>query len=191
MKFLFQIALAVILISTNAFAQKRGKKEPVTMDTIMPMRNGLVVYTNVIKVDGVTKDQLYNRAKIFFVKNYKSANDVIQLDDKETGQIVGKGIIKVIHNTELIGGPFEAKFSHTLSVTVKDGRYKYEFTNLVELGSFTTMGKTPDRPIEDIVFSKRNYYQTLVIDAHGEFSQFIQSLIDEMNKKSDNEKDDW
>ena len=49
---------------------------------ILPTENGVVIYTGVIQVDSVDKSTLYTRAKKWFIDNYKSAKDVIQLDDK-------------------------------------------------------------------------------------------------------------
>ena len=38
------------------------------------------------------KDQLYNMLLNYFVENYGDAKSVIQLQDKEIGQLVGKGL---------------------------------------------------------------------------------------------------
>ena len=90
---------------------------------ILPTENGVVIYTGVIQVDSVDKSTLYTRAKKWFIDNYKSAKDVIQLDDKENGEITGKGNFKIYYYTR------EPYISHTISFFVKDGRYKYIITN--------------------------------------------------------------
>lgn len=90
---------------------------------ILPLDNGSVTYTGVVQVDSIDKNTLYTRAKKWFVDNYKSAKDVIQLDDKETGEITGKGNFKINYYTR------DPYISHTISIFVKDGRYKYLITN--------------------------------------------------------------
>lgn len=151
------------------------------------MVDGKVVYTGVIKVDSVSKNELYNRAKLFFVKNYKSANDVLQLDDKETGQIIGKGIFKIPTGTGLMART--STVLHRLSITVKDGRYKYEVANLVEVFNTPGVG-SGENSIDGYVLSKKKYSQSFIIDVHDYVSKFVQSLIDEMGIKSE-KKDDW
>ena len=51
-----------------------------------------LTYSEVIQVDGVSKDELYNRAKQWFVATYGDATKVIQNEDKESGIITGKAI---------------------------------------------------------------------------------------------------
>ncbi|MBX2969410.1 MAG: DUF4468 domain-containing protein [Cyclobacteriaceae bacterium] len=92
---------------------------------ILPLQDGVVTYTKVVQVEGVTKDELYLRAKKWFVTTYKSAKDVIQLDDKESGTIVGKGNFRITYYAR------EPLIDHTISISVKDGRFKYEIKDLV------------------------------------------------------------
>jgi len=89
---------------------------------ILPLENGVVTYTAVIQVDSSDKNTLYIRAKKWFVETYNSARDVIQLDDKENGEITGKGNFKISYYTR------DPYISHTVSIFVKDGRYKYVVT---------------------------------------------------------------
>jgi hypothetical protein len=70
--------LLIVFFSNTSFSQEKLLK-------ILPIENGNVVYTEVIKVENVDKKELYNRAKKWIVLKYKSANDVIQLDSKEDG----------------------------------------------------------------------------------------------------------
>jgi hypothetical protein len=91
---------------------------------ILPSKEGVVTYSEVVQVDSISKAILYNRAKKWFVASYKSAKEVIQLDDSENGEITGKGNFKVSYYTR------EPFISHTISIFVKDGRYKYLITDM-------------------------------------------------------------
>jgi hypothetical protein len=55
-------------------------------------------YSGVIDVDG-DKNELYMRARAWFVTMYKDADEVIQLEDKEAGKIIGKGRFEVVLET--------------------------------------------------------------------------------------------
>ena len=88
----------------------------------LPVENGRVTYTEVVEVEGASKDQLFARAKKWFATTYKSSNDVIQLDDKENGEIVGKGNFGITYYAR------NPHIGHTISILVKDGRYKYAIT---------------------------------------------------------------
>jgi hypothetical protein len=91
---------------------------------ILPLKDGIVTYSEVVQVDSTTKSSLYKKAKRWFITTYKSAKDVVQLDDQESGEITGKGSFKISYYTR------EPNISHTISVYVKDGRYKYLITQL-------------------------------------------------------------
>lgn len=103
------IVLAVVL-SVNTYAQ----------DSLTQRQ-----WTSVVKVDSVSKADLYNRARTWFAKTYGSAKSVIQMDDKEAGEIVGKGLVETWMSLGL-GVKAHMFVYYTLTVYVKDGKYKYE-----------------------------------------------------------------
>ncbi len=118
-----QILIAIALILTlNTYAQKKNTKVIVPIDS----STNDVAYSKVILVDGVSKDELYNRAKEWYVMTYNSAKEVLQLDDKNAGKIIGKGTTSGVYRFMMSNTDFY--LNYTLSVTVKDGRYRYEFS---------------------------------------------------------------
>lgn len=69
--------------------------------------------TEVVSVDTtLTKANLYSNALGFFALEFKSANDVIQMKDVETGKVIGKGIVD--------------GRSITIGISCKNGKYKYD-----------------------------------------------------------------
>lgn len=115
------LAVGLLLAGTAAQAQKTVEA-PVTLPTDPDTH--LVDYSGVIEVPGITQAQLYSRAYEWVAKNYNSAQDVIQMQDKETGKIIVKGRT----NAYFKGHPF-GWVTHTLSIYVKDGKYKYDITD--------------------------------------------------------------
>jgi len=80
---------------------------------ILPLINSKVTYTNIITVDNVSKDEIYNRAKHWLAYNY----DRFKIDSKD--ELICQGHITVGY----------AQIWQTVTIKIKDGRYKYEVTN--------------------------------------------------------------
>ncbi|MDV7187923.1 DUF4468 domain-containing protein [Lutibacter sp. TH_r2] len=98
------LILSFLLINTIVFSQ-----------TTNDNKNG---YYEIIKVDSLSKEQIYKRSKEWIALNYKSANDVIQFDT--TDKIIVKGIFKIPYLT------YEHTYNHSLIVSFKENRYKIE-----------------------------------------------------------------
>lgn len=72
------LSVFFLLISVSCYSM-------IDSDTIkiFPEINGIIKYEGVVNVDSaITKEQLFVNAKNWFVDTYKSANDVIQMQDK-------------------------------------------------------------------------------------------------------------
>jgi hypothetical protein len=79
---------------------------------------------------GKTKDQIYADTKMFIAQTWKSAKDVIQNDDKESGVILIKGL-----NTQIIpSGSFSSKpnyyFKYNVTFRMKDNKYRISINNV-------------------------------------------------------------
>lgn len=112
------ILTSILFVIATSFTNGQEK-----LLDILPIENGSVTYTGIVQVDSASKNNLYFRAKKWFVDYYKSAKDVIQLDDKDNGEITGKGFFKISYYTR------EPYINHTISILVKDGRFKYIITD--------------------------------------------------------------
>jgi len=60
-----------------------------------------------------SKNELFSNALEWFANSFKSGKDVLQVSDKESGKIIGKGYF----NTSPI----------QITIVVKDNKYRYEF----------------------------------------------------------------
>lgn len=104
-------------------------------------------YSEVVQAEGKTSQQLYTTAREWFAKTFVSANDVIQMEDPASGKIIGKGS-NHISESYVIGKGLTAIFTkldwypnYTLKIEVKDGRYKYELTD-IKIKSISEFGTT-------------------------------------------------
>lgn len=80
---------------------------------------GRFQYQEVVEVENASAGELYSRAKAWIATAYRSANDVIQLDDSAQGRLIAKGKFSITYYME------SAWIRHTLTIEVKDGRFRY------------------------------------------------------------------
>lgn len=99
-----------------------------TADSIYPIKDGVINYYEVVKTDSINKNQLYINSKKWIVNSYKSAKNVIQLDDKESGEIILKGNFDVYYD-KAFGMPISVNVNHVFKISTRDFKYKYEFTD--------------------------------------------------------------
>jgi hypothetical protein len=158
---------------------------------------GKMVFTDVIQHKGTAKE-LYFNAKRFFVDTFKSANDVVQLDDAEKFTIIGKGFSKIFVATGFGGQKTETRLFYTLKVVCKDQRFKYDFYDLYYKSYATQYGLGHDVPAEG-VFLKQNYFKKngsprIVNESYKKNTlDSIESLISTLKTKmqSESREDDW
>jgi hypothetical protein len=86
-------------------------------------------YHNIVTVDSASKDQLFIRARQWMNKTFVSSKAVLQIADKESGELAGKGNMEIVTKYRLMGRerdqPYRSNFS--CNIWVKDGKYKFEF----------------------------------------------------------------
>ncbi|MCO6367867.1 DUF4468 domain-containing protein [Roseivirga pacifica] len=85
--------------------------------------NGNFFVEEVVEADG-DADELYTRAKLLIVNTFRSANAVIQLDDKENHILIGKGYSGLVVRGSL-GNVLFKDLYYTLKIETRDGRFKY------------------------------------------------------------------
>lgn len=86
-----------------------------------------VSFTDVVTVSGATKDQLFNRAKSWMVNYYK--NEQFAINNKEDGRLTREGMFPKTYN-QGNGKTSTDKNYYNITVFVKDGKYKYEITDI-------------------------------------------------------------
>ena len=180
--------ISVLTICVNLAAQ--NPYEPVTFD-----ENGNVLMQEVITADGKTTNDLYNAAKLWFGDAYNSSQDVLQVDNKEEGLIMGKAF-KEITVPLALGSVQEARLWYSIKLDIKEGKYRLSLYDLFfqPKGDY---GYTDKRPIE-MWFGEKG------VRKNGKIRKMTQVMRDEVNttfealKKSMDKKmnetkkvDDW
>ncbi|MGQ0828636.1 MAG: DUF4468 domain-containing protein [Bacteroidota bacterium] len=142
-------------------------------------------YTEIIRVDSLTKDELYIKGREWMANTFKSANDVIQMDDKSAGLIIGKGLSYITMNDKAAG-----LINYTIALYFKDGRYKYEIKNIMHEipGSVSSGG---DIGHEYPACGKWGLFQKQWDAIRKSSDTKINSLITNLKKYMINPKSDW
>lgn len=149
-------------------------------------------YSEVVIVDSTSKDELYLRAKEWFANSFKSANDVLQMDDKEAGKLIGKGNTDIHVKSVGLTVPVMLKF--TVKVTAKDNRYRYEITNLIYRNYANEYNLNPtDVPAEDFQFKngKATKMQQQYIDQTDATVKALIASLKTAMQGTESEKDEW
>jgi len=154
-----------------------------------------ITFTEVVIVDSTTtKDQLFERAQDWFVKAYGSGKEVIQLADKELGKIIGKALIPF--------GKDMGYIYYTISIYVKDGKYKYVLTDFYHKSCWFVDAMYNYGPCEncfdpnpDVVISRsfdKLFYDGARLHIISSTATLIPNLKAAMKAKSVlQDKDDW
>jgi hypothetical protein len=110
-------------------------------------QSGKIVYTEVVNIDSTSRSELYLRAKTWFVHNFNSANNVIQLDDKESGKLIGNALFDV--RLSLMSKQNAGFVRFLVEIQVKDGRYKYTFTDFWHEAGTTDIATPGDLTLKE------------------------------------------
>lgn len=188
------LAFALTFIATlTTYGQNESPNIPIDSLT------NKISYTEVVFVDSLSnKQELYSRAREWFAKAYKSSTNVIQMEDKESGKIVGKALMQVYAKALGTNHP-SGYINYTISVDMKDGRYKYEVTNFyhtgqpgsntVDYGACEKMINSNDKSYGVSLRKGYNYWLTQMDD---NIKDLIIDLKVAMATKAKNvNKDDW
>ena len=148
-------------------------------------------YSKVIEVDSVSKTELYNMANEWFAKTYNSANDVIQLNDKELCKIIGKGRIQSYYKS--LGTVHKTGYlSYTFSFEAKDGRYRYEISEIIHKFDGNSNGGgylTNDQPECGKMMMTTKQWEYIKQMAKLDLDALVYSLEQSLLNKG--EKDSW
>ena len=149
-----------------------------------------LTYTDVVSVEGIPQKELYNRAKIWLAETYNSAQDVIQMDDKEAGILIGHATMKFTSNIFSGSGMTKGYINYKIKISVKDNKYKYEFTDYIHKAnnfnqfpvSFGKITIEKECPIH-IPMTTKGWRNKVWKDMNMQINSNVTLLIESLNKK--------
>lgn len=140
---------------------------------------GKIEFQEIIDAPNKSKSEIYTAAREWFAKSFVSANAVLQMDDKDSGVLVGKG--KIGSSMDIL-----------IKVETKDGRLRYTLTDIVY--SLGTMKYNAEVILSDENLYRKNGSVKAAPKAIKEEllvynAKFIQSIRNAIN--TNNSNDDW
>lgn len=155
----------ILVLAVSAKAQM-----PVDPET------GRFLYQEVVEVPGA-KDDLYVKAQTWFVNTFRDAKEVIQLQDKDAGRVMGKGLFRL---TLVM---LTRSIHFTITIDVKDDRYRYTITDFII--EWHNTGNDVHN-FEEVTLSRRQLYNK----TDAMIQELIANLKTTMSQSSPTQ-DDW
>lgn len=154
--------------------------------------DSVLKYTEVVQVNGINKETLYQRARSWANDIFKSSKSVIQIDDKETGEIAGKAAFIASFSWNALGKRTSTTtVNFKFQIISKDGKYKYIFSDFTESGYYDyLLTSAKENPYKTAGVSKKNLdliWSSLKESSEYKTMELINSLKLAMQKKSDAE----
>lgn len=112
------------VMCVHLFSISNAQNFPVDKET------SKISYTEVVGIQGVSKAELYARGATWFAKTYGSSKAVLEISDKEDGKLMGKALTEVSFKNPPLGTRYGGLVNYTITVQVKDDKYKYTITDL-------------------------------------------------------------
>lgn len=136
--------MRTLFILIFSFILSNGINGQETYLDVFPQQNGKVTYSAVIQTEGFSKDELHKRAKRWVANNCET----IKIDDEDL--IVCQGVF-VMRIYQIFGGYDNLYVTQTMTIQLKDGRYKYEISDFRLKHYSVSSGNSyfDDDPIED------------------------------------------
>jgi hypothetical protein len=181
-----KLYLFILLVPSLSFAQKFEQVE------------GLFTMQFVANSD-LSKAQLFDALRSWFVSTYKSSTDVLEISDKESGVLMGKGLshINIINRLNMND---TKRMRYTIKVEIKDNRFRTTFFNVLyiddpaEYNRYTTSETSAEVLLQDkYLFNKQGkpkvFMTSLKTGAEEKFISLHDSMIQYLSSTLQNS--DW
>tara|TARA_B100000809_G_scaffold261141_1_gene309454 strand:- start:653 stop:1234 length:582 start_codon:yes stop_codon:yes gene_type:complete len=184
------LLMLLILASVNTFAQKKKKKKD-EIELVPPtfeMKEGKVVYSEVVDQAGVSPEELHKRCFTWFNAFYKNPGGVIK-ENIANQKIKGKARLPLF----LIDGNTETNtraglMSYSIEIGLKDGKYRYNITRINKKAQ-SFLG------IEKLIAVNEKEYKMAYVSYMIQTDKYMKDLIDNLKKSmassTEKKSDDW
>ncbi|WP_020603253.1 DUF4468 domain-containing protein [Spirosoma spitsbergense] len=167
MKLLLSIVLTACL-TTFSFAQRtfiqNGK-----LNGIVPVdTTGKITFRHVEIAEGVSKVDIFKRARKWFLKTYNQPKDLLEVNDATTGEVSGKGTLSFVESTGLYNQTYNVY--HVVSIDAAEGKYR------VTLSSFTVQGTSYIFPAEKFPYVSQKFLDRFYGNIDKKVNERLSSL---------------
>lgn len=139
------------------------------------LKDGHIFYQEAVEFSDISQEDAYVNTKKWFATTFNDSKEVIRLEDKETGIIIGVGVMPVPYMQVTWNWKFELKFEF------KDGRYRYTLSDF----KITYQGK--EYPDTMYLESEKKKVKEHLVDLDRKINALISNFKTEIPKA----EDDW
>ncbi len=163
------------------------------------LENEKYLFEKVDSVPALSKKEIYEKARSWTVRNLKSSDSNIELNDPTYSQLTSTGNltleeVQLALTCVLTNHNLNFKFT----ILFKDGRYKVIFDNMMLSNTtvcYQSDGSPPSKnyheyPLEKLGMSKKKKAKVL-LDIEGKLLQLCHDLNQSMSGASSKKDDDW
>ena len=123
-----KIIFTIVFLTAFITAKAQINKDTVGLN--IPVKNNEVIYTEVVNVNGKTKDELYRNAQQWFINYFDGTAKFTQDVDKNDAYIIGRGVLKFTSGIRLDANVLWGN-DVTVKIECKDNKYRYTFYGMV------------------------------------------------------------
>ncbi|MDF2433006.1 MAG: hypothetical protein JWP44_2637 [Mucilaginibacter sp.] len=129
MKKLLLLIFLLPLLSKAQSDSIKSLKDTLGLSTLQFDKSGLITYNTVEILPGLSKSEIYQRAKIWAALAFNSARNVTQFDDDSGTNIVIKALTQQYYIYKFLGTPYPVFYLmyFSLHFTFKDNKYRATF----------------------------------------------------------------
>ncbi|BCI62242.1 DUF4468 domain-containing protein [Coprobacter secundus] len=160
-----------------------------------------LTFSKVIEAKDVDKTSIYFSLRDWISTYYRDTQEVLQMDDKDAGIIIGKAIFLYSMNRPAYSA-YDGKIWYSIKLQVKDGRFKAEMSNFVHenekgnapacnLGLITTAENYTDKGMQKSFHNK--VWKDIKIKSEQESNNIFSDLekLAASMKPIKEDSDDW
>ncbi len=137
-----------------------------------PTKQPMSEISKVIEVPNKSKDQIFENSKIWVAQSFRSANNVIQYQDKSTGSIIGKGNIQYPCEGFTDCGAFGAdRVNFTIKIDTKDAKAR------VVISDITRTSLTRIQGAQNINMGKE--FPITIIEQQNRIAKKMDEIVDQ------------
>lgn len=110
-------------------------------------KDGQIFYEQIDSLPGMSQSEIYKRSRAWVADAFKDAKEVIQLDSKEDGEIIGKGNFTFYYT--MLALPVKSTCFFTIKLSSRDGKHRsqvYNVTAVAESNYQVKMDKLLAKP---------------------------------------------
>lgn len=171
-------------------------------------KNNGITITQIVPVEGKTKEQLYVILNYWFTSTFNDANSVINLNDKELGTIIAQGFVKTIAYHKGGTNAYDVSIKPVIKCDIKDEKvrvtYTVPFYSVIKIKGGGIMGDRRFPKSVEENWTLDSCYPFVKSDSHKKtsckalvmahaYSNVVMDKLEECIKNglSGNETEDW